>query len=134
MYKALILIWVKVAPLKHFITIPTADRRERMSQAQTAKAKLEARLAVLNARLGAIEAELDSHQSKDWDDLATERETDEVLEGLGLSGQQEIRMINAALERIKEGEYGICTKCGAVISAERLEVLPYTPFCRDCAE
>lgn len=97
------------------------------------KAQLEARLGVLEARLGEIETELDSHQSKDWEDLATERESDEVLEGLGLSGQQEIRMIKAALVRIDEGEFGICTKCGNTISQERLDVVPYTPFCRACA-
>lgn len=97
------------------------------------KAQLMARLSVLEARLGTIEEELDSHQSKDWEDLATERESDEVLEGLGLSGQQEIRMINAALARIEAGEFGICTKCGDEISAERLDVIPYTPFCRKCA-
>lgn len=104
-----------------------------MTQAKEMKAQLEARLAVLDARLDDIESELDSHQSKDWAELATERESDEVLEGLGLNSQQEIRMIKAALVRIEEGEFGICTKCGADISPERLEVLPYTPFCRDCA-
>lgn len=97
------------------------------------KAQLLARMTDLKARLEHIEEELDSHQSKDWEDLATEREEDEVLEGMGTSGQQEIRMIEAALKRIDDGEYGFCTKCGAVISAERLDVLPHTPFCRTCA-
>jgi RNA polymerase-binding transcription factor DksA len=97
------------------------------------KAQLESRLAEIKARLQTIEAELDSHQSQDWEELAVEREGDEVLEGMGLSGQQEIRMIEAALERIAEGEYGFCTKCGTEISEERLDVLPYTPFCRACA-
>ena len=97
------------------------------------KAQLEARLAVLRGRLSSIEDELESHDSKDWEDLATEREGDEVLETLGLSGQQEIRMIEAALQRIVDGEYGHCAKCGAVITAERLDALPFTPFCRDCA-
>lgn len=97
------------------------------------KAQLEARLADLRGRLGAIEAELDSHQSSDWEELATEREGDEVLEGMGVSGQHEMRMIEAALARIAEGDYGSCAKCGAEISEERLNVLPYTPFCRNCA-
>ncbi len=97
------------------------------------KAQLEARLADLNARMAGIETELESHQSADWEELATEREGDEVLEGMGLSAQQESRMITAALGRIADGEYGICTKCGAEIGAARLDVLPYTPFCRDCA-
>ncbi|THD82885.1 TraR/DksA family transcriptional regulator [Aliigemmobacter aestuarii] len=97
------------------------------------KAQLEARLADLNERLEQIEEELDSHDSKDWEELATEREGDEVLESMGVSGQQEIRMIEAALHRIEEGDYGFCTKCGAEISEERLDVLPFTPFCRNCA-
>lgn len=97
------------------------------------KAQLLARKADLTDRLHHIEEELDSHQARDWEDLATEREEDEVLEGMGVSGQQEIRMIDAALSRIEQGEYGFCTKCGAVIGAERLDVLPHTPFCRTCA-
>jgi len=97
------------------------------------RAQLQARLDDLVLRLDAIEDELESHKNPDWDDLAAERETDEVLEGLGLSGQQEIRMITAALARLDAGEYGICTKCGGTIASERLDVLPYTPFCRKCA-
>lgn len=97
------------------------------------KATLETRLNDLKGRLASIEQELDSHHAQDWEDLATEREGDEVLEGMGLSGQQEIRAIEAALQRISEGEYGYCVKCGAEIGEERLNVLPWTPFCRTCA-
>lgn len=97
------------------------------------KAMLEARLADLGGRLRGIEVELDSHVSQDWEDLATEREADEVLEGMGVSGQHEIRMIKAALDRIAQGTYGLCTKCGEPISQERLDAIPYTPFCSTCA-
>ncbi len=97
------------------------------------KSGLEARLADLKARLVQIDGELESHQSKDWEDLATERETDEVLEGMGASGLHEIRQIEAALQRIETGDYGWCMKCGAEVAAERLDALPHTPFCRNCA-
>ena len=97
------------------------------------KTQLQTRLDDLLTRLGRIEDELDSHQAQDWEDLATEREEDEVLEGMGVSGQQEIRQIKAALQRIDTGEYGFCAKCGGAIAAERLDVLPHTPFCRECA-
>jgi RNA polymerase-binding transcription factor DksA len=97
------------------------------------KTQLEARLADLKARLAGIEAELDQPHTQDWEDLATEREGDQVLEGMGVSGQHEIKMIDAALARIDEGEFGFCTKCGAEIGEERLNILPYTPFCRNCA-
>ncbi|GAA5068079.1 TraR/DksA C4-type zinc finger protein [Roseibacterium beibuensis] len=95
--------------------------------------QLEQRLSDLNARLQEIDEELDSHQSKDWEELATEREGDEVLERLGVSGQAEIQQIKAALKRMDEGEYGYCVKCGKEVSEQRLDLLPFTPFCRECA-
>jgi len=97
------------------------------------RAALDARLKELDERLHNIDDELDAHNSKDWEELAVEREEDEVLEGMGLSGQAEIRMIQAALSRMDAGEYGECVDCGDDISQERLDVLPYTPFCRVCA-
>lgn len=100
----------------------------------TRRATLAARLAYLRQRLEAIEAELDSHHDPDWEELAVERESDEVLEASGLSGQQEIRMIEAALQRMDAGEYGECTKCGVEIAEARLDAVPFTPFCRACAE
>ncbi len=97
------------------------------------KHQLQSRLADLRARLAGIETELDQPGSKDWEDLAAERGDDEVLEGVGLSGQQEIRMIEAALSRMASGDYGTCTNCGQDISSARLDVLPFTPFCSTCA-
>jgi len=104
-----------------------------MTSVQERKVWLERRLADLQGRLVGIEAELDSHNAADWEELATEREGDEVLERMGTSGQQEIRQIEAALGRIASGDYGFCAKCGAEIGEERLDVLPFTPFCRSCA-
>lgn len=105
----------------------------RNSTLATRKAQLEARHAELTARLTGIEDELDSHNNPDWEELATEREADEVLEGIGVSGQQEMRQIEVALLRLSEGEYGACVKCGTDIAAERLDLLPATPFCQSCA-
>ncbi|KPQ08265.1 MAG: transcriptional regulator, TraR/DksA family [Rhodobacteraceae bacterium HLUCCA12] len=97
------------------------------------KAQLLARLDELDTRIHDIEAELRSHDSKDWEEMATERENDEVLSSMESGGLNEARMIQAALERIESGEYGFCTRCGAEIAPERLDLLPETPFCADCA-
>ncbi len=101
---------------------------------QARKEQLLSRRAELNERLHVIEAELDSHQSKDWEELATEREEDEVLEGMGTAGLKEIKMIDQALARFEAGEYGTCMRCGNPISDARLDVLPFTPVCRECAK
>lgn len=104
-----------------------------MKTIEDRKAVLMKRLSELDSRLHSIESELDEPHSKDWDEAAVEREGEEVLEHLGLAGQDEIRRIRAALKRIRDGEYGICTKCGDDISSDRLDVLPDTPFCKKCA-
>ncbi len=40
--------------------------------------------------------------------------------------------IREALDRIKNGTYGICEECGEDISAERLKARPVTTLCIDC--
>ena len=97
------------------------------------KQQLLDRLSALQDRLSAAEAEIATHDEKDWEEQATEREGDEVLETIGLSGLAEIRQIKAALDRIESGDYGFCAKCGAEIGEARLDLLPQTPFCRNCA-
>lgn len=104
-----------------------------MTDIASRKAALLKRLSELDSRLHEIEAELDAPHSKDWEEMAVEREGEEVLEQLGHSGQEEILRIRAALQRIREGEYGYCGRCGEEISKERLDVLPDTPLCRNCA-
>jgi RNA polymerase-binding transcription factor DksA len=96
-------------------------------------ATLMQRLGTLDTRLHAIESELDAPRSADWEELAVEREGDEVLESLGQTSELEIARIRAALARLRDGTYGVCTVCGEPISAERLDVLPETPVCRICA-
>jgi len=65
-------------------------------------------------------------------DTATEtydRELDYTLEE---NSEHVLADIDAALKRITEGTYGICTNCGEPIALERLEALPWATLCIDC--
>lgn len=105
------------------------DKNER----QAFKEKLLARLKELDHRLVKIEDDLEQPGSADYEERATEREGDEVLEDLSHAGIVEVRQIQAALARLEDGTYGDCVKCEEPISAERLTSLPHTPVCRHCA-
>lgn len=104
-----------------------------MTDIASREAELKRRLAYLENRLETIEDQLDDEPNRDWEENAVESEGDEVLEDLGNMGLEEIKGIRAALKRIEAGTYGECVKCGKEISAERLDAVPHTPFCRDCA-
>jgi DnaK suppressor protein len=41
--------------------------------------------------------------------------------------------VHYALRRLERGEYGDCESCGSPVPVERLEALPYTTLCVDCA-
>ena len=41
--------------------------------------------------------------------------------------------IDGALERIESGVYGLCLACGTSITRARLDALPATTICRECA-
>lgn len=44
----------------------------------------------------------------------------------------ELRMLDAALERIRVGTYGLCIDCGDAIAPERLQAAPEAPRCVAC--
>jgi len=73
---------------------------------------------------------LDQHQA-DVGTEAFERERElSVLEGL----DDQLREIDAALERVEAGTFGRCERCGREIDDERLEALPMARRCRDHAQ
>ena len=41
--------------------------------------------------------------------------------------------VEAALERVEDGTYGVCEQCGGPIAEARLEALPATRSCITCA-
>lgn len=86
----------------------------------------------LDARLNRIENDLEQAHDQDVEDHAIEVENDEVLEGLGKAGQDELRAIDAAISRIKAGTFGTCPKCGQKIAPARLEAVPHAALCQEC--
>jgi DnaK suppressor protein len=62
--------------------------------------------------------------------LAIERFADVAIHGQIV---QQRAAIDAALERLGAGTYGICERCGAPIVEERLEYLPWAATCVTCA-
>ena len=65
-------------------------------------------------------------------DDATEVFTRERNLALRSNAEDLLAQIDAATQRLDEGSYGICARCGKEISTERLEARPYAIYCITC--
>lgn len=68
----------------------------------------------------------------DIGDMSANAYSRDVLFNLGETQRRQILDIDAALERIAAGEYGVCQRCGETIAPRRMEVRPFSRFCIDC--
>lgn len=94
---------------------------------------LLARQAELAARVEKAEAELDVPGDPDVEEQASNRQGDEVIQGLEEAALGELKEIRAALARMSAGSYGRCVDCGEAIAEGRLRVMPHASKCADCA-
>lgn len=74
---------------------------------------------------------------KDSVDLSVQDLNKEIALRLGERSSKVVADIDQALLRIKEGNYGICARCGQPINERRLEALPtarYDAVCQAAIE
>ena len=104
-----------------------------MFNLDSAREQLTQQLARLLTRAGKVEGDLRRARDRDSQEQAIELENDEVLEGLDEMTLGEIRRVRAALDRIADGTYGMCSTCGRAISAERLAAIRSAATCVTCS-
>jgi RNA polymerase-binding protein DksA len=66
-------------------------------------------------------------------DIGTDNFEQEFTLSLMENEGDALEQIEAALERVEEGNFGLCEECGAKIPKARLNAIPYTAFCVKCA-
>lgn len=101
------------------------------------KAKLLQLRGVLTGDLkglesGAYKTEASGDISENPAEQATDNSEQELSLGRMASQTREIREIDEALERIKDGTFGKCEECGKAVPAARLEAIPYARLCTAC--
>ena len=104
-----------------------------MPETDLARRRLEDRLAEMEDRLSRIERDLAEPPEADSSERAVQMEDDDALEAQAAMVTNEIASVRRALERIEDGSYGECVRCGNEISAGRLEARPEAALCIECA-
>jgi RNA polymerase-binding protein DksA len=114
-------------------TIDTAEYRKKLEEE---KARLLHAVGFLERENpGSISDELGELAEGGTDnhlgDTATAMYDRELDEGLEEGARDTLAEIEAALQRIEDGTYGICEVCGKPIGADRLSAIPWTRLCID---
>jgi RNA polymerase-binding protein DksA len=65
-------------------------------------------------------------------DMGTDSFEQDMSLGLMENETDELHEIEEALERIKDGSFGLCENCKKRIPKERLKAIPYARLCVDC--
>ena len=115
-----------------------SSAHEQLRRRQTIEADRDA----LAAQVERLEAEF-SGIVESSELVATDDEHDPEGHTIAFERQQVVGLLEAArtrlaalavaLGRLEEGTYGTCATCGAQIAPERLEAMPGTVHCIDCA-
>lgn len=78
------------------------------------------------------EKEYPSSEVGDSIDQAADSSARELLFELNDSERHRLEDIDMALQKIEQGNFGLCERCGEKITKKRLEAVPYARYCIDC--
>jgi len=84
-------------------------------------------------RAESIRAEFSRPHETDSVEQAGERQNDDVLRALLAEAEDGLRQVGRARQRLAEGSYGECLRCGQPIEPARLAALPVAERCVRCA-
>lgn len=78
--------------------------------------------------------EADEEGTQDLADKAANAYTKEFLFHQSNDNRHILTLVDEALERTKNGSYGVCVECGQEVQPKRLEAVPWARHCIECQE
>jgi DnaK suppressor protein len=98
------------------------------------KAKLLAERDLLIEKLKGNDLSIDDSETPDPVDLAVRNYSKNVQLAVSENESKQLALIDDALLRIEDDEYGTCLNCEKEINPKRLAAIPWARFCLDCQE
>lgn len=101
---------------------------ERRTEIERELASMAAEIQSIGQDQGDEKGSLGNHFAEDGSNLMEA----ERLSTISADLQEILIQVNDALERMDEGTFGTCERCGRPINQERLQAFPYVRFCIEC--
>jgi DnaK suppressor protein len=78
--------------------------------------------------------EADEEATQDIADKAANSYTKEFLFHQSDENRRLLQLVEEALDRVKNGTYGLCVSCQGEVQTKRLEAVPWARHCIECQE
>lgn len=98
------------------------------------KEKLIAERELLIAKLRGTNLSIDDSETPDPVDLAVKNYSKNVMMAVSENDSRQLVLINEALVRLDDDEYGLCQNCEQEINSIRLNAVPWARYCLKCQE
>ena len=96
--------------------------------------ELLAERALLIEKLKGNDLSVDDSETPDPVDLAVRNYSKNLMLAVSENESKQLTLIDEALMRIDDKEYGPCQNCDKDINAKRLAAIPWARYCLDCQE
>ena len=98
------------------------------------KENLVAERESISRKLNGSDLSIDDSETPDPVDLAVSNYSKNVQLSLSENESRQLDLVNEAIERLDDDEYGICQNCEEEINQKRLAAVPWARYCLDCQE
>ena len=75
-----------------------------------------------------------SEQMADITDDAAQSYNQQLIMEFGEQEWKKLRLVEEAIEKMDDGQYGVCSECKESIPEARLKLIPFTAYCVECLE
>lgn len=98
------------------------------------KKRLVAERELLVDKLKDNDLSVDDSETPDPVDLAVRNYSKNVMLAVSENESRQLTLIDEALLRIEDDEYGSCQNCENEINPKRLAAIPWARYCLDCQQ
>ena len=104
------------------------------TQLKDIKERLIKERELLVRKLQGNDLSIDDSETPDPVDLAVRNYSKNVMLAVSENESRQLTLIDEALMRIEDDEYGLCQNCEKEINPKRLQAIPWARYCIDCQE
>ena len=106
----------------------------KAKEAKEIKERLLAERELIIQKLNGNDLSIDDSETPDPVDLAVRNYSKNVMLAVSENESRQLALIDEALQRVEDKDYGECQNCGKEVNPKRLTAIPWARYCIDCQE